>query len=88
MIAKAIGDVVVDQPGRLHISVADGGANKVETAFAQVFAHRLRSFGLGGYVGHTTPGILHGLATDKLPQIGIEAAKFLLYPDKRLRILD
>ena len=39
MMTETGDDVVVDHAGGLHMRVADGGANKFETAFEQVFAH-------------------------------------------------
>ncbi len=39
-IPEARDEMVVDQAGALHESVADGGAHKAETALDQVAAHR------------------------------------------------
>jgi hypothetical protein len=36
-MAKTVGGVVIDQAHRLHIGITDGGADKPEARFVQLF---------------------------------------------------
>lgn len=85
-MAKAVYGVVVDHARRLHVGVANGGANKLKPALLKIFAHRIRGSGAGGHLGHGGPGILHSFALDKLPNVAIKAAEALLHLQKRLGV--
>src|SRR6266571_4446252 len=54
--AKAIHDVIVDHPDRLHMRVANGTADETEPAPLQIFAQRVRQRGAGGNLGNALPG--------------------------------
>ena len=38
---EASGDMIVNHAGCLHESIANGAAHKLESAFAQILAHRI-----------------------------------------------
>ena len=42
LISKTIDDVIVDHADGLHEGVADSGADKVESAFFQIFTESIR----------------------------------------------
>jgi hypothetical protein len=70
--------VVVYEPGGLHESVANGTADKVESTFAEVFAHGI-GFGARRWdVVQVLRVVDPGLSADKLPDIAVKRAEFLL----------
>src|ERR1700681_4628170 len=66
-IAKAVECMVIDHACRLHESVADSRAHKVEAAFLQIFTHRVRFRGAGGEALPRLPGVHSRLASGELP---------------------
>ena len=78
MVSKAVDGMVIDHACRLHEGIADRAPNEAETAFFQVFSHRVRYFSAGGYVLHGFPPIDHGFAISELPDVGIKTAKLML----------
>jgi hypothetical protein len=78
--------VIVDHSDALHKSVANRGANKVETAALQVFTD---GGGFRGFCGNTLnvpPPVRDGTSTDKLPDISVKTLELFLYSQKRLRV--
>ena len=78
--------MIVDHSGGLHKRVADSGANKVETAAFQIFAH---GDGFNGFCRNTPavpPPIRDGTSTYKLPNMSIKTLELFLYSLKRLRV--
>ena len=75
--------MVVDHPDGLHERVTHRGADKLESAFLEVFAH--------GVALGRRPGLaaaLERFAADKLPDIFIEASILTLDLKERFRVLD
>src|SRR5579863_5540406 len=77
-IAKAVNNVVVDQPCSLHKGVADGRAHECEASALQILAHQAGFSCLGGHLRHGTPGVVTRLPADERPDIGVKAAKLSL----------
>src|ERR1700733_4075818 len=87
-ITEAIDHVIVHHSYRLHEGVADGRSDEVETAPLKVFAHGI---GLGRARRNflERPGRAQArLAVYELPDIAIEAAKFLLHREECFRVRD
>ena len=70
--------MVIDQARRLHEGIADCRTDKLEAAFFEGFAHGVRFAGRGGDVFEGPAPVADSGPADKLPDIGIEGAKFLL----------
>jgi len=51
-VPKAINDMVIDHPSRLHKSVANRRPYELEAALSQILAHRIRIFGGAWDVAH------------------------------------
>src|SRR5262252_4756219 len=85
-VPKAINDMVIDHPSRLHKSIANRRPYELEAALSQILAHRIRFFGGAWNVAHALPCILHRCVIDELPNIGVEAAKMPLHLDKSVGI--
>ncbi len=87
-IPVAIYGVIVDQPHRLHESIANCRTDEFETAPGQVFAHGIRFGRLCRHLLDGLPGIAARLPAGKPPDIRIEAAKFGLNRQEGTRIGD
>src|SRR5438094_10601114 len=86
--AKAVDDVVVDEPRRLHERVADRRPDEAEAALLQVLAHRLRLSGRSRDIGELLPPIHQRLAVDEAPQVVAQALEFEYAPGVVDRGLD
>src|SRR6202522_2691653 len=86
LVAEAVADVVVDHAGSLHESVADGRSDESKASAFQVLAHGVRFGRARRYAPRGGPFVLLRPAADKLPDVTVERAKFLLYREERLRI--
>ena len=83
---EAAHQVIIDHSGGLHKSVADRGANKVETAAFQILAH---GSGFSGFCRNTLtvpPPVRDRTSTGKLPDISIKTLELFLHSQKRLRV--
>src|ERR1700719_2844009 len=80
--------MVIYHACRLHESVADCRAHKVETAFFQIFTHRVRFWSAGRETLPRLPGVHSRLASGELPDIAVKRAEFLLHRQERPRIQD
>src|SRR5712671_226972 len=82
-MAEAASRMIVGHPDRLHVGIADGRADELEAALEQVLAERVRFRGADGNL----VSLQHDrLAADEAPDIGVEAAEFLLYREKGARV--
>ena len=68
--------MIVGHPHRLHEGVTDRRTHKLEAAHLQVFAHGVRFRCCDGQISRSRPAITNRLATNELPQISVETAKF------------
>jgi len=68
--------VVVDHACRLHESVADCRAYKLEAAFLEGCAYGIRFVRRGGNVFEAFPMVADWSSVNKLPDVGIERAEF------------
>ena len=80
--------MIIHHADRLHERIADGRADKFETALEQVFTHGIGFFGRHRNVLHWFNFVIHLLPADKLPNIGIKRAEFFLNLQKLFSILD
>jgi len=87
-VAEAGGEVVVDEAGSLHESVADGGTDETKAALQKLFAELAREIGFGGDLLHAGYVILNGRTTDKIPDELVEGAEFPLHPQEGLGVRD
>jgi hypothetical protein len=85
---EASGDVVIDHAHRLHEGVTDGRANKLESAPQQILAKGFRLGGLRGYFSGGFPRIANWAPADEAPEVGVEAAEFLLHCPKGAGVPD
>src|SRR5579885_2168573 len=86
-VTEAAHGVIVHQADRLHESVADRGADELEAAILQLFAHRVRFWCARGNLLGKLPAVDARLTVDELPDVAIEAALLLLYREERFGIL-
>jgi len=70
--------MVIHHTGGLHVSVTNGGANKLKSPFFQVFAHGIRFLAGGRYLIKFCPFVYYWFRIYELPDVLIEAVKFLL----------
>ena len=88
LVPKTINGVVIDHTDGLHQGITDGGSHKFKASFAHILAHG-QGFGTRGwYLIQSFPSVLNGVMVHKLPEIGVETAKFRLYRKKSVRIGD
>src|SRR2546422_4013366 len=87
-VAKASGEVVVDQADGLHEGVTDSGTDKFEAALTQVCAQGVGFACLRGDLPQVFPGVFDWPAADKAPEIGVEAAEFLLHGQEGFGVLN
>lgn len=80
--------MVVDEPGRLHVRVADGRPDESKAASAQVRAERLRQQRPGGNPGRRPVAGLDRSAADEPPKITLERAFLFLEGEERARVGD
>src|SRR5512143_3371563 len=78
-VPEAAGGVIVHHPHSLHESVADRGPHKCETPMLQIPAQQVRFRGSRGDLPSRFPGVEERLSAYEPPEVGIEAAEFLLY---------
>src|SRR5476649_55116 len=81
-VTKASDQVVVDHAGGLHVGVADGRADELETAIEQVLAHRIGFGRARRHAFHAAPPVLFRFAADEAPDVAIERTELLLYGEK------
>src|SRR5574339_772118 len=72
----------------LHKGITDGGANKFETVFKQVFAHYNRLLSVGWNIFNSFDLVNDRPTIYKLPDIGIKGTEFFLNFQKCFSILD
>src|SRR6185369_10006101 len=60
-ISKAVDQVIVHHPHRLHVGVNDGGAHEAESALLQVLAERIGFGRAGGNLLRGFPAVHFGL---------------------------
>src|SRR5262245_5478874 len=75
--------VVVGHADRLHVGVHDRRADELEAALQQVLAQRVRLRRLRGDLASLEDD---RLAADEAPDVGVEAAEFLLHGEKGQRV--
>ena len=78
--------MIVYHSDRLHERVANRGADEFEATSQEVVAQRL-GFG-GGNWNRRAAFVPEGLSVDESPDIRVKTAEFLLYREKRFRILN
>lgn len=80
--------MIIDHTRRLHVGIADGRADKLESALFQISAHRVGFRGAGRVVFQRAYVVNDRMAVDKKPDILVEAAELLLHVEKFLRVVD
>ena len=83
----APGQVIIHHSGGLHISIADGGANKLEATALKCFTHVIGSGRFCGYIGLHLPIVAGRLTSHKAPDKRIKTAKLFLHRDKFLGVV-
>src|ERR1700733_16104895 len=86
--SKAVDQVVVHEPGCLHQGVTDGRADERESTTLQVLTQCIGNLGASGKFGKGPPVVLNRPATDKRPDVLIEAAELLLEREEHAGITD
>jgi len=81
-------EVIVDHARRLHVRVANRGADKFESALQQILAQRIGNRRPRRDLLHRPPVIDFRAAIDESPDVTIETAEFFLHLEKGLRVLD
>lgn len=77
-MAKTVDRVIVDHSHRLHESVADRGADEIESPFFEVFAHLIRDRGADRHFRDIFPVILDRGSIDIAPEKLGEGSKLFL----------
>src|ERR1051326_9534853 len=80
--------MIVDHAGRLHVRVTDRRADEGKAAALELAAHRVGLLGASRNLLWRAKPISLRLAAGELPDKAVEAAEFLLYDEKRARVLD
>src|SRR5438477_2573446 len=87
-MAKAVDDMVVDHADRLHESVANRGANELESAALEALAQGVRFRSLRRHLLECLAGVLQHAAVDELPDVMVERSELRLYSQERRGVLD
>src|SRR5258705_4056186 len=85
-VTKATEVVVVYQSNSVHEGIANGRADKLKAATAQVFAHCVRFVRVGRHASSAFSLLWN--TSDELPYVTIEGAKLLRRSQERLCILN
>src|SRR5208282_4843628 len=85
-VAETLSGVVVHHPNGLHERIANSRADKFKSAPVQILAHRVRFPRARRQLPTRLSRILPRRSANKLPDVTIEAAEFLLHFEKILRI--
>jgi hypothetical protein len=80
--------VVVDESGRLHERVADGGAREGESAAPQIAAELARASRLGRDLTRRAAAVLDGASADRAPEICRKASVLTLDREEDARVPD
>ena len=78
--------MVIDKPARLQKGIANGAADKLESAFFKVFRERIAQACLCRDSACPTSATIQRVVVDELPEIGFEASEFFLYGECGIRI--
>ena len=78
--------MIVRHPDRLHECVTDRGADELEAAAFQLFAHPVGLGSAGGNLLHRFPAVLDWLAVDELPDELVKRTEFVSRREKRPRV--
>ena len=81
-MSEAIGGMVIDQPGRLHMSIDDRTPNKSKSPLFKIFGEGIAFRSCGGDLRHFSPVIDFGSVAHKFPDIRIERPEFFLHREK------
>ena len=87
-VAKTAGDVVINQPGCLHMCIQDGATDKFETALFHVLAEGIRLIGRRWHLGHGFESVLFWFAINELPDVVTKSVVLILHIEKCLRVAD
>src|SRR4051812_38864072 len=85
---EAADEVVVDQPRRLHQSVADRRTDERKATLLEILADRIGEWGAGRDLTQASPGVPDRVTVNELPDVGVEAAELLLNHQEGPSILD
>src|SRR5262249_41623947 len=85
-MTEAVHHVIVHHAGRLHVGVADRGADEREATLLQVLAHRVGLRGARGDQLHRLPRVAPGRAVDEAPDVLVEALELLLHFEESARV--
>src|SRR5438445_4235203 len=75
-LAEAVRAVIIDQADRLHVRVADGRADELETALQKILA---QCIGLRRLHRHLVAAIDQRFSVHEAPIISVEAAELFLH---------
>ena len=78
--------MVVHHTGSLHVGVANGGTEELETTFFHILADSVGDRCTGNHLACMVDDRL--TVGHKAVQVFIERAEFLLYLDEKLRVID
>src|SRR5262249_23258315 len=87
-VAETIDQMIVYHAHRLHESITNRAAHKLEASPFQVLAHGIRVRGLRWDFLHRSPGVLLGLVANKSPDVPIKRAEVVLHGKEGLCILN
>ena len=79
LVSETTCDMIVYHSNCLHERVANGGPNKFESLFNQIFTHGIRLRGAGGNISHPFPRVLNRSSINELPDVMVKASKLFLY---------
>ncbi len=75
-VAKAIYRVIVDHAHGLHERITNGAPDKLESAFFQILAHRVRLWGMCRDFAMGSPAIVFWFTIDELPDVAVKRPEF------------
>ena len=87
-VSKTLYLMIIYHAYCLHKYIADGGSDKLETAFNQVFAHCIGLLSVGWNIFNCFNFVIDRPVIYKLPNIDIEGTEFFLNFQKCFGILD
>src|SRR5713226_4072958 len=77
--SKAVDDVIVDHPDRLHVCVNDCRSDESEATALQIVAHGVGLGAASRDILHGSPAALDRATVDEGPLVRVEAAELRLH---------
>ncbi len=87
-VSEAIDKMIIDQPGRLHMGVDDGGPDKGKSSALEVFTYRPGQVGLRRNLRELPEGVYKRSPVEKSPDVPVKGTELFLHGEKGAGVPD